>query len=274
MKTQKWAKVAVTAMLPVTSLSGSAAEQLPAEDQLAGKVNLPGEPKEEKAKDPGESLPTEVGIVSFKVTCLESAFFEVEKAKTNLALRKCSEAAKNLETGRQIVMEIVKGDIQAAEKLSRTKFALDEIQRLEVLNLEAWAGELEQAAKKVGEADGYRQAREKLRAMLAIKDSGITAEKRDQLEAKVKELDAAYEKQRAKDAIAFISEPNYDVNREIANLHREAQFLYEKKRYAEASDKIEQILAKRPDDETAKTLLAKINDIQKPIKKPQASPTP
>jgi hypothetical protein len=270
MKTPKWAKVAVMAMLPVAGLSGSAAEQLPAEDQLAGKVNLPGEPKEKAIAAPAISQEELLNQLRKVCELQERARFNLDVAKIKLAQKRYSEGSKYQDSARQILKEIP----PAPEPQPKTQAILDDLRRLELQNLEAWAGELEQEAKEIGDADGYRQAREKLRTMLAIKDSGISVEKRAQLEVKVKELDVAYAKLRDQEVIRFTSEPGYDVDREIANLHREAQDLYEKRRYLEVRDKIEQILAKRPDDEQAKALFAKINDLRKPRKKPQASPTP
>ena len=168
---------------------------------------------------------------------LERAKYELATAKVNLARRKCSEVAKNVEAGRRIL----KDNIPAAETLPKTKTVLDEIQRVELQNLETWAGDLEKEAQQVGTAEQYRDAREKLRALLAIKDSNLSVEKRDEIELKINLLDKAYEAQKSKEAIRLSDRDLYDVNREADQLYREVQHLYSQGRYTEARDKVEQM---------------------------------
>ena len=267
MKTQKWLECSLGAMLLVVGLGMTAVadDNLPAENQFAKNVtDLPGDPKAKpgvanpdalpgkpagEGKTTADALPQEEGITKeIKIAELvERAKYELSTAKVNLARKKCSEVTKNLEAGRRILRD----NIPAADVLPKVRFVLDEIQRVELQNLETWAAELEKEAKEVGTAEQYRDAREKLRALLAIKDSSLSVEKRDEIELKIKQLDLAYEKQKTVEAIRLSDRDLYDVNREIDQLYREAQHLFGKERYTEARDKIEQILVKNPYDERA-----------------------
>jgi Ca-activated chloride channel family protein len=186
---------------------------------------------------------------------LERVKFELDTAKANLARRKCSATAGNVEAGRRILKE----NIPAAETLPKTRFVLDELQRVEIQNLEAWATELEKEAQEVGVAEQYRDAREKLRALLAIKEAGLSVEKRDGIELKIRQLDQAYEAQKVKEAIRMTNLEPYVVNREIDQLYREAQHLYDRGRYAEARDKVERILVSKPYEERAIRLMVQIS---------------